>query len=349
MQSLNLDVLVNTPKEALFKDINIIFNKLLQEIGSYLNTELIYKNISINYNSSDKVDNHFINLGVTKVFDNNSLKITISKVYEKFLHIILLREAYKCYIPLELHDHDIINIFLNTKIEIDLAKSEYMEEWKKLSREYLVSYEFKKSEYDRLDKFLKRESTDTIPSPFQFFFSFLRRNTSFLASVEAYEGFYGKKDFYDLIWEEYILKYVTYPDEIIETIKILTNIFYKVKSYKSILDYKKYFKTFKDSRPSEDLMSQRSFAQNMQWIKNNSSLAPSYRINWLSLGIQLVNCYLKFHPILEIRKVKKIVAKIPFFIEAREARYSFGSVIFGYFLIPDLYLNDAFKFLDRLE
>ena len=38
------------------------------------------------------------------------------------MQIILLREAYKCFIPLDFHDNDVINIFIDQKVEIDKTR-----------------------------------------------------------------------------------------------------------------------------------------------------------------------------------------------------------------------------------
>jgi len=67
-------------------------------------------------------------------------------------------------------------------------------------------------ELDRLDKFLRQEGSETHPSTFHFFFSFIRRNVDLFG-----EEIIGKK-FYDSIFEDYLRKHIEYSDEILENI-----------------------------------------------------------------------------------------------------------------------------------
>lgn len=345
MARLNIEFLLNTSIENILSNIDTIFEKLLQEIKSYLNLDLIYSNIKIiynrDYNISDDLKGDIFKIGVKRTKKNNSLTIFISQDYKKFIRIILLREAYKIFIPLELQEYEIVNIFVDQKVEIDLQKSEHIEDWKGLKRKSVVNYDFMEAEFDRLDKFLKQESLANRPSPFQFFFLYIRKN------VQLIEDF--KENLYNLIFQEYIQRYAEYNDEIIETISIITKIFYKVKSYRSLLDYQRYFKEFKESGIIQTELSLKKFTENMHWIKNFSMISPSFQINWLGLDIISIVCYLKFHPILKSSKILQLINQLPFFSVPRYTKNDFGTEVIGYFLIPKTYLKDLISFIGNLK
>ncbi|MFW9829183.1 MAG: hypothetical protein ACFFEY_16525, partial [Candidatus Thorarchaeota archaeon] len=244
----------------------------------------------------------------------------------------------------EIQDNEIINISINQKVEIDLQSSNIIEDWKDYRRSKVVNYEFLEREFDRLEDFLKQERKENKPSPFQFFFSYLRRNIDLVDNTE-----YEDIKFYEKIFQDYSRKYTEYKDEILETIRIITKIFYQVKNYKSLLDYKHYFKEFKESGEIETELSLRKFTENMQWIKTSSNIAPSYYVNWPALNIISSICFMKFHPQIEVSIIRKIVTQIPFFFSSYFSRYSFGMEVRGYFLAPKVYISDVSNFLQKLK
>ncbi|MFX0136852.1 MAG: hypothetical protein ACFFDN_24660, partial [Candidatus Hodarchaeota archaeon] len=353
MKRLNLDNLINTSIGNILLNLDVIFENLLQEINSYLNIDLIYSYIKIIYyeakNSNDNLNEEFFKIGVKKTQKNNSLTIYLSSNYKKFLKIILLREAYKCFIPLELQENDVVNIFINQKVEIDLQNSEYIEDWKELKRKSIMSYDFMEAEFDRLEKFLKQEGGENQPSPFQFFFFYIRKNVDMIGGAKEEFISLEKKSFYDIIFEEYTRNYTEYPEEIRETIRIITAIFYKVKSYRSLLDYQHYFKEFKESGYIKTDLSLRKFTEHMQWIKKFSNIAPNYQINWPTLDVVSSICVMRFHPIIENNKIFKIIKYLPFFIYPSYSKSNFGLEIIGYFLFPKIYIRDLINILEKLE
>jgi len=345
MTRLNIKFLINTSIESILSNLNTIFENLLQEIKSYLNLDLKDSKIKIVYHekniSSDNLNQDIFKVGLIKTQKNNSLSVFISRTYRKFVRMILLREAYKFFIPRGLQDNRIINIFINQKVEIDLQKSEYIEDWKDFKRKSVINYDFMEAEFDRLENFLKQESIGNKPSPFQFFFIWIRRNIQLIEDI--------KENIYDLIFQEYNLRYNDYNDEIIETISVITKIFYKIRSYRSLLDYQQYFKKFKDSGIIQTNLSLRKFTANMQWIKNFSNIAPSFQVNWLRLDIISILCFMKFNPLIKTSKILQVINLLPFFMMPRYTKNSFGMEIIGQFLIPKCYVKDLIFFLGKLE
>ncbi|MFW9879272.1 MAG: hypothetical protein ACFFG0_39850, partial [Candidatus Thorarchaeota archaeon] len=347
MKKLNIDFLIDISKEELIVNINSIFELLLREIKLYLNLDMVFFEVKFEFiEDPNNLKTDFINFGLRKTLEKKKLKIFIYNSYKDFLKIILLRVAYKCFVPLELQDNEIINAFINEKVEIDFQNSDFIGDWKELRRKFIISYEFMEAELDRLGKFLKQESTEKSPSPFQYFFLYIRRNVDLMGYIKA--NFYPDKNIYDKFFEEYARKYTSYTEDILETIRIIIKIFYNVRKYGSILDYQSYFIKFKETGLIQTNLSKRKFAKCMQWIKNFSSIAPNYQINWPSLKIINTICYMRFHPKLKIKKIYAIIKQFPFFIWPNYSRNGFGLEVWGYILLPEAYLNDLINILDKL-
>jgi len=348
MNKINLDYFISKSIKEIINNLNLVFNELIQEIKLYINLELVYSDVEVDRTkSSNDLIYSTINFGVKKTYYKELLSISIFNNYNKFIHFILLKEAYKCFIPVELQENEIINVFINQKVEIDLQNSIFIADWSELRRKSVINYEFMEKELDKLEKFLRQESTKNRPSPFKYLFLYIRKNLQTI--IDNKDGLYGRKNFFDLFFEDYVCKFTEYNDYVLEAIRILTEIFNKAKSYSSILDYKQLFKEFIESGAIQTSISFRKFTESMQWIKNYSQLAPSYFINWPALNILSTICILKFHPIIEPNKIIRIISQLPFFLTPQMSRENFGVEIIGFFLFPKMYLNDLINFLENLE
>ncbi|NHJ19927.1 MAG: hypothetical protein EAX91_03200 [Candidatus Lokiarchaeota archaeon] len=347
MRKLSIDFLLSTPVEKLVENIDSFFKKLLQELESYLNLEPINYKIEISIKQEEVVENKFqsdvFSIGVDRFIENNVLKLHFYISFLKFFPILLLREAYKCFIPFEASRMKIIEIFINQKVLIDLETLNSIEKWNSFILNKLVDYEFISHEYNRLDNFLKQESSEKVDSPFIYFFKYIRRNISIISEEDP--------NFYDAFFKEYMMvsSKSLFNDEIVETIRVLNKIFNEVQYYTALLDYQQYFREYKDKGFIQTDLSLNKFTENMQWIKQFSTLSPSYRINWPALNISSINCYLKFNPILNKSKINQIFEELPFFVLLRESRYSFAYEMDGFFVIPNQYDTDLKNFLKSLE
>jgi len=350
MSKLNIDFLINTPVEKLEKNINSIFNKVVQEIELYLELEAIEKNIKISLinsesrNSEQQID--VFSIGVNRVYENDALTIFIFRDYTRFIPIIALREAYLSFIPKiddQINKTKIIDVFINQKVTIDLKKLSSMKEWNSIITDKLVDYEFMSGEYDRLENFLKQGNIGDIVSPFKFFIKYVRKNFKIIMEQQD--------SFYDTLFDEYLLisSKSLFDDDIIETIRILDKIFNRVQYYTAILDYQHYFTVFKEIGFIQTNLSLKKFTDNMKWIKNFSYISPNYGVNWPALNLYSINCSMKFNPMIKHSKVNQIIKELPFFLLAKENRTSFGSDIDGFFVIPKIYFNDVKRFLEKFE
>jgi len=337
---LDLTVLNN------LENLNQTFSKLLQELEKFLELEVLSSNIQIELTREDfiveEADLSIFDIGVKKSTKNNINFIEISETYKKFLPIILLREAYYCFVPKELRNHEPIKIIINLIIEIELSKLQTMDEWKSIVKEKIVDYDYLSSQFDRIVPFLKLEGSSSTENPIKFFFDFIRRNVLLIRDE--------KEGFYDEIFKEFVFKTSKSMNnnEIIETIRVLIKIFYNVKSYGALLEYKNYFKEFKEKGIIETELSLRKFTSNMQWISKYTFIAPSYQLNWNAIDLAVLMCTLKFNPILSKEKVNRFIQSFPFFENSRSSDSNFAVEVSGFIIAPSDYVPDIRNFLDNL-
>lgn len=347
MRKLNIDFLIDTPVERLVENIDSFFNDLIQEIEFYLKLEPIDYRIEISIKDEEMVDSKFLNdifsVGAERFYDNRVLNVHVYRNFYRFVPIILLREAYKCFIPIQASQMKIIDIFINQKVVIDLEKLKSIKEWNLLIGNKLIDYEFLSREYNRLENFLKRDSLENVDAPFVFFMKYIRRNIQIISEKEH--------DFYDVFFKEYLLlsSKSLYNDEIIETIRVLVKIFDEVQYYTALLDYQHYFKEFKEQGIIQTPLTLNKFTENMQWIKQFSTLSPSYKVNWPALNISSINCFIRFNPVLKRSRVNQVINELPFFVLLKECRNSFSYEMDGFFVIPNQYLEDLKNFLKKFE
>ncbi len=326
------------------EEIDLLFRSLVRELESYLKLESLYSLEEITIKEIKKSsDKDIFHIGANKNFENRSLKIEFLKIEKKYLPFIFLREAYYCFLPFELIYNYATNICINQIIENDLADLNNIDKWKIRIRESIVDYAFLRNDLDRLDKFFKLESPTEIDNPSIFFFNYLRMN-AFLIDFRA-------EDIYNKIFKIYVYKSskAMRNDEIAETIRILTYIFYRVKSYRALLDYQKYFSQFKESNELQTFLGLRAFNKNMKWITNYTYIAPSYRLNDETLGISSLFCILRFNPGLRKNQIEKLVTNLPFFWITKSSELNFAIDVSGFFRIPNEYIRDLSDFLKNLE
>ena len=117
MANLNIDFLIRSSIEDIIGNLDSFFKSLLQEIKSYLNLTIVSLKVQFTFREEKKRVNYqkinFLNIGVKRTQKSNSLKISILMTCKKFLRLILLKEAYKCFLPPILQENEVVNIFLN--------------------------------------------------------------------------------------------------------------------------------------------------------------------------------------------------------------------------------------------
>ena len=336
--------LMNTLEEKNISEEKLenIFLNLLEQISQNLSIDPVIDKVKINIDKDLNDNQDIFSLGIKRNYHNSSVILNISPKYRKFYQFIILREVYYCFLPIILYENKIINVFINQIIEINLKKHEACQEWSQLIKNNIVDQEYLDAQFDRLGKFLEIQTKDN-DNPTRFFFNFVRKNLNVLEENAV--------DFYDDFFNQFIFKISKSirEDEIIETIRILIEIFYKIKSYKALYEYKDFFSKFKEDGTIKTELSLRKFVQNIRWIKNFTIISPSYKINHFQMGVIPYILKLDFHPKISKFKARKILEQFPFLQNVRITENGFSTQMTGYEILPIPYKEDFFSLLRKLQ
>ncbi len=323
------------------EDIDIIFQKYIDSIYNYLKLEPVHKNVRIhllekeNLLKEEKEINPF-DIGVARFIQDKILHLEISQKYTEFLPYILLREAYYIFLPKRSVS---VEIAVNSFIEKDLQDLDEIGKWQSMIRECFIHDDSVSKIMTAFEK-LHLEVADLC----KIFFNMVRNNISLI-----------DKDMDDLVTrlqEEIMSKLskIFYNDEMVETLRVLIEIFYRVKQYTALLNYQEHFKIYKEKNIIKSDLSLRKFTSNMKLISNNSLLSPSYLTRWNTIDVFVCFCYMRFHPKITVSQINRILKTFPFFLEPRTA-YSSGFCpdIFGFFILPRVYFLDFIGILNRMK
>ena len=350
VNSPNLDKLKKLSNMDDPIEINQIFMYLTNELKAYLNLEVVNKKVEIyiveEVNEKSDLDTRLYRYGVSRSIRDDIYSIKLLKNYKKFFPFQLLKTAYLTFIPNNLKEKQLIDFAINQFVEIDLQEFTSVNEWGLFIRERFLNYNFLSDQSDkfRFDKFLKLKETKDSESPKKFFFEYIRQNPH-LNFDENLQFYYNK------MYEDFIFKSSKnlQSNEIAETLRILTKIFYKVKNCDTLEGFCNYFNTFKKQGIVQTDLSLRSFSKNLRWINKNEFITPTYYFDWKALNIAYLACYLKFNPLLEKAQIDKIVNQLPFLIMPKLSVSNFKADLSAYFVIPRVYIKDLVYMLEKME
>ncbi|MFX1356661.1 MAG: hypothetical protein ACFFA8_05190 [Promethearchaeota archaeon] len=340
------ETLEELSKGKNLKQLESIFNNLIDEIVSYIKLKPLYEKFTIELNNKNlnqkDYDEEILDFGVRRVVNNNNLTIIFSNKYLVFLPFLLLREVYYSFLPIDMSE--VIKVCINQIIENDLNQLSYSKEWKKIIRDALVKRDFSKKleQFDKMQKFFKIEAKEPFEDTIQFFFKYLRENLILIKSGNV-------KEFYERIFNQYTYKTSKsiFNNEIIETIRVLISLREISNNYITLADYYSLFSKKKnDIKPSISL---RQFKENLKWINKCSAIAPSYDTFYGRLGLCAFCCFLKFHPLIEKSKIKKLLEQWQFYHSPKFTENAFATEISLIFWVPKIYLNDLLNYFEKLE
>ncbi len=320
------------------KRIANIFEYLTNELRSYLRLERINKTIEISIVDNFDTNKNSINYGVYRVLERGVYRIYLFRKFKNFFPFLLLQSAYFSFIPNNLKNSKFIDYAINQIIEIDLQEFNDISEWRALIREKLVI------DYFRFDKLLELNNRNAVKGPIQYFFEYIRKN--------SYLEFDKNIPYYlDKIYRGYLfsISRSIHSDEIAETLRILTDIFYRVNNCESLLDFYKNFKKFKTQGIIQTNLSFRKFKSNLQWINKFSHITPTYYFDWKSLNIANIACYIKFNPLLEKSNVDKVINHMPFVAMSKLAVNDFAVEFSALLVVPKIYLKEFSYTLEKME
>ncbi len=337
--SPNFSILKETYHLNSPEKITDIFHSLIDELKGYLNLELINKNFKIHtIDKNIKNSGDITSYGVKRYLEENIYHLELNKAFNTLFPFILLQSSYLMFIPDDLKETKFIEYAINQFVEINLQEFDHIEEWEVLIREKSIHLHF------RFDKFFNLKDNKSSISPLQFFFQYIRQ--------------YPNIDFdedliyiLEKIYKEFLFKTSKrlHSNEIAETLRILTKIFYNVKDCDTLQVYYKYFKLFKNQGFIQTNLSFRKFKNSLQWINRFSRITPTYYFDWKSLDIAYLACYFKFNPLLEKSKIDKIVKQMPFLIMPRLSIDDSATELSAYFVVPRVYLNELKYLFEKIE
>jgi len=350
--------LVNSPnldslKKSVIDDpikINQIFLSLINELQAYLNLDVINKKVRIHIVDeiikSIDFDTRSSSYGVNRFIKEGIYHIKLFKNYKKFFPFLILQSAYRVFIPNNLKETNLIDFTINQFVEIDLQEFTSINDWKSFIREKYVNYNFLANQSDkfRFDKFLELEESQSTENPKQYFFEYVGRNPNLNYADNMH--FTLRKIYRDFLFKS---SKSLQNNEIAETLKVLTKIFYKIKNCDTLEGFYNYFKAFRNQGVIHTDLSLRRFSKNLRWITKFSFIAPTYYFDWKALNIALLTCYLKFNPLIEKAQIDKIINQMPFLIMPKLSVTNFTVELLAYFVIPEIYIEDLKYMLEKME
>ncbi len=351
--SLALKMLENLSEKEFQKNSDLIGQNFLNNITTQLNLYPYQKKIKfIIIRKEISEPNDVFNIGVNRYTQDKTLIIEIYEKYLKFLPFILLREIYNRFVPLEIIDYESVQLVINQIIMKKLSKHNALNEWDSLIKGHLEHYDAPSKGFDRLTPFDRLKSffdlkVSEILNPIRFFFHYIRRNIS-LMSDKIEDTTSDLHDLFFFEFKNYMLDCMTDKD-MIETIRCLIQIFFRIRLIRNFEQYRSYFQKFKANGQLKTNLSLRKFTKNIRWIKNESYIAPSYQINWKTLDICVCFIFIRFNPILNKAKIFKIIKNLPFLTTSKFSRSNFSLDLFGMIYIPRVYLRDLMNLVKKLE
>ncbi len=337
---IDLNLLDSFSKGTNLEKVQDIFNSIMLNIEENLGSKPYETNVRIIILDTEKIELNLedpFEFGVKRSLDDY-LKIQISFKCIKFIPQILLRECYKLFIIPKNRKSIQVQFIVYMIIESELETLNNMIDWKKTIRGYENFQQYFTDNGDMLVKFLKLEDPDTkeniIPILFQL--------------INSLEPDFLNDTIFEIIVIEFMNRIRLYlqDDDILETIKVLKEIFFSVKNYRALLEYQDYFKQFKESGSITTNLSLRKFTSNVRWLNKHSFCAPDYHLDWFTINMAIYIIYIRFHPCCRWRNVKMFMKNLPFSLWPQLTAIGYAQEFFGYIIIPNSYIKDLKQSLE---
>jgi len=326
-------------------EIQEVFDNYLRILRNRLNLDPLVNYVKLRLIERDIFETDLgdpLGLVERELDQNGRLIISISKKFKKFLPMILLREAYYCFLRDSLRNNVQIKFIIYILVELDLPPDNTTREWKERVRKIPIFSEIFSSQYDYVKKFLQFKYPNSEKTNISTLFHYLRA-----LNIEiSYEYLHR---FLIRLHMRGLKKAYRENEDLLETVRVLDIIFQEVKSYRALLDYQKHFKKFKENGTLKTKLSLRNFISNVRWLSQYSFCSPIYILNWNSINLSFLYVHIRFHPTIAWDKIDAFLSQLPFNIISQFLPAGFSKEFFGYFIIPESYVKDLEKFLDSLK
>ncbi|MGQ4874634.1 MAG: hypothetical protein ACP6IY_11250 [Promethearchaeia archaeon] len=319
-------------------DLKQLFYELLEYLELYLDLDPAFEYITVDFNfneeNRDYNQSDILEIGAKRILKGDTLNIKFFSGFEVFLPFILLREAYFCFIPKQLFSIRDIKVAVNHIVLSDLNRHNKIEDWESLISKDLKEYRNIRDELNRIDTLIRVKNIQNANPAVSFFFRYLRENLNIIKD--------NIDDLYDDLFREFVFSFLGhfFNDELVETVRILTYIFYNTKSFTAVKSYKELFLEYKDKGLIKTNLSPTRFEANIKWLNRYRVISPSYSINYRAINIRLIQCITRFHPRIKKAKINAFIEKLPFFLMPRSCELNFSIEIYGLIIIPEVYLKD---------
>ena len=339
-----INILKNLDYDKL-NQIRSIFNELTELFSIYLGLKPLYffEKVQIKVEEFVSKNNSVFEYGLKELRLNDCLSIIIDSKSKKFLPFIIFREILRCFVPEELRNNDSVNLIINQITILICSDFEAKDEWRFFVRKKLEQKSPNLlTDFDRIESFFEFQEI-IAPNPIQYFFNYVINKKDLLKDFGQSFSYILFKEFEEKFFKPMV------NNDLIETIRVIIKIFYKIKFYKNLLDYQNYFKDFRQNGELKTGLSQRVFIEKMNWIKSSSFISPSYHINWNAINKSFITLRISFNPKLRNEEINQILIDFPFIISPKTSFQSFSPDIFMYLVPPITYIDDLREFLRKLK
>jgi len=326
--------------------LNPLVTTLADAISEYLGLDVVnthYTFLLISHTSLEKMPDSIFDYGVERFIANNKIELKIYENQIELLPFILLREVYNLFIPKEVRNYEWVQLTINQMILTDLANHSKAREWNILVRENVklfddisIGYE-RLTDFDRLAQLFKNPTSKR--KHYKLFFNLVREDPHHLPRKNDYIHIF----FTDNLGSAY------YSEDLLETLRCLAIIFHKIKTYRGMMEYSKQFQQFKKNGSLQTELLAKVFIQNMEFVKEKTVIAPNYLVNWEPLKCFVINCTIRFNPLLNKAKIINVFTKLPFVVNPHFYYNGFQIELKCYFKAPAVYKSDVITFLKRLK
>ena len=335
---IDLNLLGSLSNGENLEKVQNIFNSLMVNLEEKLGNKPYETNIKISIlDEENLILNDPFEFGVKRSKENQA-KIHLSITSIKFIPQILLRECYKLFILPKNRKSIQVQFAVYMIIESELDTLNNNIDWKKFILPIENFQPYFAIDGERLVKFFKLEDPDTEENPISFFFQLINTFDPDLLN--------------DTIFNRLIIEFMNrirlylQDDEILETIKVLKEIFFQVKNYRALLEYQDYFKKFKESGSIRTDLSLRKFVSNVRWLNKHSFCGPDYHLDWFTISMAIYIIHVKFHPYCRWNNIKIFMSNLPFFFWSQLSSFGYAREFFGYIIIPNSYAEDLLQSLE---
>ena len=363
MPRVNFEVVKPLFKNVSLKALQNLFEKLLLELKEFLEVPLIDTRVVISLTrepptkllSGATIYSYFVSR--TDASDHIDLQIFYDPKFIVQLHqdiqihythlfpYILLREIYRCFIPHRIYNFKSVHFVLYQIILHDAEeyKFSYTNEWQTFIRLYYPAETSSEIIYYRFRDQVKGYLTQNYEAHIKFFFAYLQKYFSFIEEDEPF------REILFQVQEQINYELFFNNPDYIEAICVVDKLLQINPYIKSLSEYKQMFSSALGEGIISTNLSQNAFDIQLDTM-HHSEINPSWAIDWSYLGMLVVGCWVKFHPLLSNIQIDTWFSQFDFIYYRYNTFNSMANDSYLAFLIPEVYKTDLlhlFAYLKR--